>query len=178
MNLRGVSKGKAAAVAKQQAKGMQLQHIGNLGGFGAIEQIGHVAEEVFAGEVSAEHLFLQWPARPVGEGRILGVEDAFIQESDHGVDGHLGRIVAVTHGGGVFDRRGDHPAQGGAKAVGVLNPLNEEAGAQDNGEDLLERQSQIVGLHLLRRRSWRRSHAYVSVMTVSSKVASPRSPGR
>ncbi len=179
MNLRGVSECEAAAIAQQKAKSMQFQHIGNLGGFGAIEQFGDVAKEVFAGEVSAEHLFLQRTPRPIGEGRVLGIQDAFIEKSDHGVDRHLRGFVAVTHRRGVFYRRGNHLAQSGAEGFGVFNALHEKPGAQDDGENFLEGQGQIIGLHhLLRSRSWGRSHSDVSMMMVSSKVASPRSPGK
>jgi len=156
---------------------MQLQHIGNFCRFGAIEQIGYVAKEVFTREVPAEHLFLQRTPGPVGEGGVLGIQDAFVEKANHGVDGHLGGLIAVTHGGSIFDRRGNHSAQSGAEGVSILNALNKKAGAKDDSENFLEGQRQIVGLHVLGSRCWRSSHAEVSVMMVSSKAASPKSPG-
>jgi hypothetical protein len=99
------------------------------------------------------------------------------KKTDHGVDGHLGGFVGVAQGSGILDGGGDHLAQRGAEGVGVFNALLEEAGAQNDGEDLLEGHGEIVCPDL-GKWGWRCCHADVSVRTVRSKVASPRSPGR
>ena len=123
---------------------------GNFIGFGTIEQIVDVAKEVFAGEVSAEHLFLKRTPRPIGEGRVFGIQDAFIEKSDHGVDRHLRGFVAVAYRRGVFNRRGNHLAQSRAEGIGIFNTLNEKPGAQDDGENFLEGQGEVIGPNLLR----------------------------
>jgi hypothetical protein len=98
--------------------------------------------------VSTEHFFLQWPACPVSKGGIFGVEHAFIEESDHGVDGHLGGFIAVAHRGSIFERGGNHFAQSGAEGLSIFNALHRKACAQNDGKYFLKSEREIICSHL------------------------------
>ena len=64
-------------------------------------------EEHFSGCVHAEQFFLQGHARPIGEKRIVGVENRFIQESDDRESGQTHIVSGVAPAGGFRFRRPD-----------------------------------------------------------------------
>jgi len=81
--------GELSLEAEQHAERINFEAIGSLFGILAGKQRTQMIEEDFAGPVVAEHLFLHGFLRPLGKGRALQLEHAFIEKRDQGEEGKL-----------------------------------------------------------------------------------------
>src|ERR1035438_7887338 len=133
----------APAKTEQQAEIVDLEHIRQVRGIVAAEELLQMLKEDLARDVRTEQLLLQRLAEPVGENGVLQIEDGFVQERDCGEGGYLDVFGWVTGGqrlaGGCLERFAGLMTEG----LRIGDALAIRAQPFDGGEDFLENERQV-----------------------------------
>ncbi len=134
-----------ASVAEQHAQLKHLEHVGELLGLIALQQALQALEEHLPRDVASEQLLLERLSGPVGEDRVVEVQDGLVQESHHGKRGEthvFGRVAAAA---GLLLRHVQQLAHVGPEDVGARHRLAVRPQTHNGRDRLLKAECKVLG---------------------------------